>query len=71
VLYGVVSALFSYCISLFMASPLSSFAVSAGYQVIMFVVSFRIVWSGLLVDQVAAVPRGISPDVHVRADVQG
>nr|VWP02214.1 Beta-galactosidase [Ganoderma boninense] len=37
VLYGVVGALFSYCVSLIVASPLAAFALSAGYQVIMFV----------------------------------
>ncbi|KAH9948219.1 P-loop containing nucleoside triphosphate hydrolase protein [Amylocystis lapponica] len=35
--YGIVGALFSYCISLMVASPLAAFAVSAGYQVIIFV----------------------------------
>ena len=38
VLYGIVGALFSYCVSLGVASPLAAFALSAGYQVIMFVV---------------------------------
>ncbi|KAI0658358.1 P-loop containing nucleoside triphosphate hydrolase protein [Cubamyces menziesii] len=37
VLYGIVGALFSYCVSLMVASPLAAFALSAGYQVIMFV----------------------------------
>ncbi|PIL31168.1 ATP-binding cassette transporter [Ganoderma sinense ZZ0214-1] len=37
VLYGIVGALFSYCVSLIVASPLAAFALSAGYQVIMFV----------------------------------
>ncbi|TRM70462.1 P-loop containing nucleoside triphosphate hydrolase protein [Schizophyllum amplum] len=36
-LYGLAATLFSYCISLMVASPLAAFAVSAGYQVIMFV----------------------------------
>ncbi|KAF9235154.1 hypothetical protein BU15DRAFT_78325 [Melanogaster broomeanus] len=36
VLYGVVGALFAYCVSLFMKSPLSSFAVVAGYQIVMY-----------------------------------
>ncbi|KAI0931158.1 hypothetical protein AcV5_005295 [Taiwanofungus camphoratus] len=36
VLYGIVGALFSYCVSLAVASPLAAFAVSAGYQVILF-----------------------------------
>ncbi|KAG2341981.1 hypothetical protein BDR05DRAFT_1060572, partial [Suillus weaverae] len=36
VLYGVVGALFAYCVSLFMSSPLSSFAAVAGYQIVMY-----------------------------------
>ncbi len=39
VLYGIVGALFSYCVSLAVTSPLAAFAAVAGYQVIMFVVS--------------------------------
>ncbi|KIJ66518.1 hypothetical protein HYDPIDRAFT_174588 [Hydnomerulius pinastri MD-312] len=37
VLYGIVGALFAYCVSLFMSSPLTSFAVVAGYQIIMYI----------------------------------
>ncbi|KAG1879528.1 hypothetical protein C8R48DRAFT_589537 [Suillus tomentosus] len=37
VLYGIVGALFAYCVSLFMSSPLSSFAAVAGYQIIMYI----------------------------------
>ncbi|KAI0778957.1 P-loop containing nucleoside triphosphate hydrolase protein [Trametes elegans] len=37
VLYGIVGALYSYCVSLVVSSPLAAFALSAGYQVIMFV----------------------------------
>ncbi|EGN93723.1 hypothetical protein SERLA73DRAFT_97671 [Serpula lacrymans var. lacrymans S7.3] len=37
VLYGIVGALFAYCISLFTASPLAAFAAVAGYQIIMFI----------------------------------
>ncbi|KAL0951946.1 hypothetical protein HGRIS_008597 [Hohenbuehelia grisea] len=36
VLYGITGALFSYCISLAMASPLAAFAAVAGYQIVMF-----------------------------------
>ncbi|KAG1725891.1 uncharacterized protein EDB91DRAFT_1086964 [Suillus paluster] len=36
VLYGIVGALFAYCVSLFMSSPLSSFAAVAGYQIAMY-----------------------------------
>lgn len=38
VLYGISGALFAYCVSLAVASPLAAFAVVAGYQVIIFVV---------------------------------
>ncbi|KAF8590206.1 P-loop containing nucleoside triphosphate hydrolase protein [Ramaria rubella] len=37
VLYGLASALFAYCVSLFTASPLAAFAAVAGYQVLMFI----------------------------------
>ncbi|CAL1693884.1 unnamed protein product [Somion occarium] len=37
VLYGIVGTLFSYCVSLMVASPLAAFAASAGYQIIMFI----------------------------------
>ncbi|KAH9926492.1 uncharacterized protein B0H18DRAFT_1118977 [Fomitopsis serialis] len=40
VLYGIVGALFSYCVSLAVTSPLAAFAASAGYQVIMFILYF-------------------------------
>ncbi|KAF9225247.1 P-loop containing nucleoside triphosphate hydrolase protein [Gyrodon lividus] len=36
VLYGIVGALFAYCVSLFMSSPLTSFAAVAGYQIVMY-----------------------------------
>ena len=39
VLYGIVGALFAYCVSLLMTSPLAAFAAVAGYQIIMFIVS--------------------------------
>ena len=38
VLYGITATLWAYCVSLFMPSPLSSFAIAAGSQVIMFLV---------------------------------
>ena len=38
VLYGITATLWAYCVSLFMPSPLASFAVAAGSQVIMFLV---------------------------------
>ncbi|KAA1477252.1 P-loop containing nucleoside triphosphate hydrolase protein [Dentipellis sp. KUC8613] len=37
VLYGIVGALFSYCVSLATASPLAAFAAAAGYQIIVFI----------------------------------
>lgn len=41
VLYGFASTLFAYCLSLMVSSPLAAFALVAGYQFIMFVVSKR------------------------------
>ena len=38
VLYGITGTLWAYCVSLFMPSPLASFAFAAGYQVILFLV---------------------------------
>lgn len=38
VLYGIAAALFAYCISLAVGSPLAAFAAVAGYQFIVFVV---------------------------------
>ncbi|PCH34380.1 nucleoside triphosphate hydrolase protein [Wolfiporia cocos MD-104 SS10] len=37
VLYGIVGALFSYCVSLVVTTPLAAFAASAGYEVVMFI----------------------------------
>ncbi|EIW87313.1 P-loop containing nucleoside triphosphate hydrolase protein [Coniophora puteana RWD-64-598 SS2] len=37
VLYGITGALFAYCVSLMMTSPLASFAAVAGYQIIMYI----------------------------------
>ncbi|TFK42170.1 hypothetical protein BDQ12DRAFT_710453 [Crucibulum laeve] len=37
VLYGITGALFAYCVSLLVSSPLAAFAAVAGYQVVMFV----------------------------------
>ncbi|KAF9004918.1 P-loop containing nucleoside triphosphate hydrolase protein [Hymenopellis radicata] len=37
VLYGFAGTLFSYCVSLMVASPLAAFAAATGYQVVMFV----------------------------------
>ncbi|KAF8640810.1 hypothetical protein AX17_000459 [Amanita inopinata Kibby_2008] len=36
VLYGIAGALFAYCVSLLVSSPLAAFAVVAGYQIIIF-----------------------------------
>jgi len=38
-LYGITAALFSYCVSLIVASPLAAFATVAGYQCVIFIVS--------------------------------
>lgn len=40
VLYGIAGALFAYCISLAVKSPLAAFAATAGYQIIYFLVGF-------------------------------
>ncbi|KDR85831.1 hypothetical protein GALMADRAFT_234928 [Galerina marginata CBS 339.88] len=37
VLYGLTAALFSYCVSLMVASPLAAFATVAGYQFVIFI----------------------------------
>ncbi|KAG5653904.1 hypothetical protein H0H81_009496 [Sphagnurus paluster] len=37
VLYGITGALFSYCVSVMVSSPLAAFAASAGYQFVIFV----------------------------------
>ncbi len=39
VLYGITATLFSYCLSLMVSSALAAFALVAGYQFIMLVVS--------------------------------
>jgi ATP-binding cassette subfamily A (ABC1) protein 3 len=39
VLYGFAGALFSYCVSLIVTSPLAAFAMAAGYQFLMSIVS--------------------------------
>lgn len=44
VLYGVTGALFAYCVSLAMTTPLAAFAAVAGYQVVMFIVSANIIY---------------------------
>ena len=41
VLYGFTGALFSYCISLIVTSPLAAFATAAGYQFLISIVSTR------------------------------
>ena len=38
VLHGIASALFAYCVSLVVSSPLAAFAAAAGYQFIAFLV---------------------------------
>lgn len=38
ILYGIAGALFAYCVSLLVTSPLAAFAAVAGYQIVMFVV---------------------------------
>jgi len=38
-LYGFVAALFAYVVAIITRSPLASFALIAGYQILMFIVS--------------------------------
>ncbi len=70
VLYGVVGALFSYCVSLVVTSPLAAFALSAGYQVIMFVVRPRICRTYILLlshnHSYVAVSRGVFAHAYLR-----
>ncbi|KAM6499563.1 hypothetical protein JOM56_005071 [Amanita muscaria] len=40
VLYGITAALFAYCATLVVSSPLAAFAIVAGYQIIMFLLYF-------------------------------
>lgn len=40
VLYGIAAALFAYCVSLAVSSPLAAFATVAAYQFVIFIVSF-------------------------------
>ena len=71
VLYGIVGALFSYCVSLAVTSPLAAFALSAGYQVIMFVVCswpYR-AYSLPFKRFYAVVPRGVPAHAYLRQDV--
>ena len=72
VLYGIVGALFSYCVSLAVTSPLAAFALSAGYQVIMFVVRPRKYCAYICLfnhQHCAAVPRGVPAHAYLRQDV--
>ena len=72
VLYGVVGALFSYCVSLIVASPLAAFALSAGYQVIMFVVGLPIFRAYILLLSFlgVVVSCGVLAYAHLRQDVR-
>jgi hypothetical protein len=72
VLYGIVATLFSYCITLFMSSPLSSFAVSAGYQVLMFLVrtDFSCFIELAFTSAIIAVYCRIPTDIHVRSVIE-
>ena len=38
ILYGIVGALFSYCVALIFRTPLAAFAAVAGFQAVMFMV---------------------------------
>lgn len=67
--YGIVGTLFSYVVSLFVTSPLAAFAATAGYQIIMFVVSGEqsvTAFSLRLTFGFPVVHRSVSPRTHVR-----
>jgi hypothetical protein len=38
ILYGIVAALFAYCVALIFRTPLAAFAAVAGFQAVMFMV---------------------------------
>ena len=38
IIYGIVGALFSYCVALIFRTPLAAFAAVAGFQAVMFMV---------------------------------
>lgn len=62
VLYGVTGALFAYCISLAMTTPLAAFAAVAGYQVVMFIVSAAMIFiaNACLINDFIALSRRVS-----------
>ncbi|GLB43544.1 putative ABC-2 family transporter protein [Lyophyllum shimeji] len=60
VLYGITGALFAYCVSLLVASPLAAFATVAGYQVIMFVLYLSGYLLTLTYGKTSAAPRMIT-----------
>ena len=68
VLYGITATLWAYCVSLFMPSPLASFAVAAGYQVIMFLVCDMRVgsWPTLMCSRTGLLDR-ILGHIHLRS----
>ncbi len=47
-LYGIAGALFAYCATIITVSPLAAFALVAGYQFVIFLVSYMISASMLL-----------------------
>ena len=68
--YGIVGALFSYCVSLIMSSPLTSFAAVAGYQIVMYVVSEDLSKGRVRhAELFSAVPGCLSPHPHVCKDL--
>ena len=70
VLYGLVGALFAYSAGLIVKSPLGTFALVAGYQVLMFIVwfsnYFMICTSYLLMPLIVAISCGLSTNPHLR-----
>jgi hypothetical protein len=68
-LYGLAGSLFAYLGSIVTSSALAAFALVAGYQVIMFIVSAPL-GQILLVDPASALFGGISLDLNIRKNEQ-
>ena len=65
ILYGITAALFSYCISLMVASPLAAFATVAGYQFAIFIVSTALSMLDGLAEQYLALYFFLPPRFNV------
>ena len=68
ILYGIVGALFSYCVALVFKTPLAAFAAVAAYQAVMFMVGVFFLRLGdheLTIDVIAAVCGGVFVDADL------